>query len=258
MTWDSSVQVAVPSYKRAGTLREKTLAWLAACGVPPEAITVFVANEDEKKSYTAELTSGSYGRVVVGERGMGAIRRFIAGYYPAGTKVLNADDDIQQLLCFIDEKRTAPFTDLAALVGQGFDMCTRSGAKMWGVYAVKNPYFMKQTVTFDLRYVNGTLWGNIAGDGSESDPFRVTLDDKEDFERTLRCYVAHGAVVRFNYLACDTNFYGEAGGMQEDRTEARITESAKLLVARYPGLCSLNETKKSGHTEVRLKDRRKR
>lgn len=256
MTWDSSIEVAVPSYKRAATLRSKTLAWLAACGVPAENITVFVADEDERKSYTAELAPGSFGRVVVGKRGMGAIRRFIAGYYPAGTKVLNADDDIQQLLVHVDEKHAVPYTDLHELVQNGFEMCARSGAKFWGVYAVKNPYFMKKTVTFDLRYVNGTLWGNIAGDGSKGDPFMVTLDDKEDFERTLRCYVAHGAVVRFNYLACDTNFYGEPGGMQEDRTEDRITESAKALVARYPGLCTLNMSKKSGHAEVRLKDRR--
>lgn len=254
MTWDSTIQVAIPSYKRAATLRAKTLRWLRDSSVPPENITVFVANEDERKDYTAELVPGTFGHVVVGERGMGAIRRFIAGHYPAGTKVLNADDDIQQLLIHVDEKTAVPYFDLHTLAVNGFEMCQRSGAKLWGVYAVKNPYFMKKTVTFDLRYVNGTLWGNVAGD----DAFKVTLDDKEDFERTLRCYVAHGAVVRFNYIACDTNFYSEPGGMQEDRTEARITESAKLLVARYPGLCTLNESKKSGHTEVRLKDRRKR
>jgi hypothetical protein len=44
--------------------------------------------------------------------------------------------------------------------------------------------------------------------------------------------------------------------MQVERTKQRIHDSAVYLTKEYPELCTLNTSKKSGYTEIRLRDRR--
>ena len=44
--------------------------------------------------------------------------------------------------------------------------------------------------------------------------------------------------------------------MQVERTKKRIHDSAVYLTEKYPELCTLNTSKKSGYTEIRLRDRR--
>jgi hypothetical protein len=83
-----------------------------------------------------------------------------------------------------------------------------------------------------------------------------TIDDKEDYERSIKYYLKDGGVLRFNNVTCRTNCYKEPGGMQVERTKKRIHDSAVYLTKKYPNLCTLNTGKKSGFTEVRLKDKR--
>ena len=45
--------------------------------------------------------------------------------------------------------------------------------------------------------------------------------------------------------------------MQVERTKKRIHDSAVYLTKVYPELCSLNTSKKSGFTEIRLRDKRR-
>ena len=83
-----------------------------------------------------------------------------------------------------------------------------------------------------------------------------TIDDKEDYERSIKYYLKDNGVLRFNNVTCRTNCYKEPGGMQVERTKKRIHDSAVYLTKKYPNLCTLNTGKKSGFTEVRLRDKR--
>jgi hypothetical protein len=65
-------------------------------------------------------------------------------------------------------------------------------------------------------------------------------------------------VLRRNGVAVDPRYYSEPGGMQVERTDQRVAESARALVRRYPQLCSLNTAKRSKHVEVKLRDRTRR
>jgi hypothetical protein len=80
----------------------------------------------------------------------------------------------------------------------------------------------------------------------------VSLDDKEDFERTMLYFQTDGGVLRYRNVAPVTRYYREPGGMMVTRTAERILASAQTLYDRYPDMCRLNLTKKSGHPEVRL------
>jgi hypothetical protein len=83
-----------------------------------------------------------------------------------------------------------------------------------------------------------------------------TIDDKEDYERSIKYYLKDNGLLRFNNITCYTKCYKEPGGMQVERTKQRIHDSAIYLTKQYPELCTLNTGKKSGFTEVRLLDKR--
>jgi len=249
--------IAIPSYQRAETLRDKTLKLLGRLEVNPSMIQVFVADEVERERYASTLEPGSYRDLVVAEPGMGAVRRFVQGYYPEGTRVLNMDDDLKELVVRDHDKAKHPITpgEFDTLCADAWRMANKTGIRLWGIYPVANQFFMKHTVTTDLRYVIGAFWGVV---NTRDTALSVTLDDKEDFERTLKFYEADRGVLRFNYVALDTNYYTEPGGMQVERTEARVEESAKVLATRFPHLCVAYHKKTSGHWELRLKDKRKK
>jgi hypothetical protein len=245
--------IAIPSYKRAETLRDKSLAMLEAKRVPASIVHVFVATEEEKRIYANTLKSGTYGKLIVAEPGMGAVRNFITEYFPKGKKIMNIDDDIKDFMELGSDGKLKPVTSLMPVFREGFQKAASSGFRLFGYYPVANGFFMKDRVTEDLRYIIGSMWGII---NPGIDALKVTLDDKEDVQRSIIMYVLDGGVLRFEQYTPVTAYYKEPGGMQEERTKHRVDVSARALVDAYPGLATLNMTKKSGLTEVRLRDKR--
>ena len=69
--------IAIPSYKRAETLKSKTLSMLKSNKINSKKIHVFVANNEEKNIYESTLDKNSYGKIIVGIVGMKNIRNFI-------------------------------------------------------------------------------------------------------------------------------------------------------------------------------------
>jgi hypothetical protein len=112
---------------------------------------------------------------------------------------------------------------------------------------------MKPKVSTDIRYIIGSFWGCINPGIKEVE---VTVDDKEDYQRSILYYKKYGSVVRLNMYAPVSAYYKEQGGMQEDRTMERVEKSARWIVKTYPEFAVLNPGKKSGYMEVKLKDLR--
>ena len=248
--------IAIPSYKRAETLRDKTLATLKEHKIPAERIHVFVATPEEKQRYEATLEAGTYGKLIVAIPGMAAVRNFITGHYPIGQRIVNIDDDIKGFLEFSETARRheMPLRNLDGFIRRAFAESQKTGFRLWGIYPVPNGFFMRAgEPSTDLKYIIGAFWG-ITNPGI--DVLKVTIDDKEDYLRSLIMYVADGGVLRFRDVAPKTAYYKEAGGMQEERTMNRVTKSAEALHRAFPDLTKLNATKKSGFLELRLRDTR--
>lgn len=245
--------IAIPSYKRAETLKNKTLALLQKYGISPEIIYIFVANEDEKQIYQTILPP-YYKKIVVGIVGMRAIRNFIQNYFPEEQKILNIDDDVQSIQKRLNDQECKELEDLHTLIYEGFEIVEKYGCRLWGIYPLVNAMFMHNDITFDLQYIVGAFWGVI--NTHDPDTY-VTLDDKEDFERSIKYYIKDGRVVRFNGIGIESAYYTESGGMEVSRTEARIKQSGIELLQKYPMFCDVNKMRKK-HFEIRLKDKRKR
>jgi hypothetical protein len=246
--------VAIPSYRRPATLAAKTLPLLLNGGVDPRRISVFVY-DDERAEYEA-ICSPLGVSIERAEPTLRAARNIIARHYPIGHPVLSIDDDLRGLSMRLDEKRLTPVVNVHELIVTGFATADRAGCHLWGIYPVKNPYFMRPEVTTDLRYIGGGMFGTRFTGIDAVD--LVDLDDKEDFERTCRFYLHDGAVLRLGDVCWLTDGYAGAGGMQEYRTAASISAGAARMVELFPDLATLNLKKKSGKAEVRLRDSRRR
>jgi len=247
--------IAIPSYKRAETLRDKTLKVLRDYKIPKDRIHVFVANKEEFNTYKAILDPNSYGSLHIAVPGMAAVRNYITRFFPVGKPIFNMDDDIRGFIEYSEgaKRNERPLRSLSDAITNGFKEAHKSGFRLFGFYPVANGYFMKPgPPTTDLRYIIGSVWGII----NPGPILKMTIDDKEDYMRSVIMYVLDGGVLRFGNIAPQSAYYKEPGGMQEERTMKRIEGSAKAMVAAFPDLVKINLTKKSGMPEVRLRDSR--
>lgn len=246
--------IAIPSYKRAETLRDKTLTVLRHYRIPRNRIHVFVANEAEAATYRAALDPATYGHLHVAEPGMAAVRNYITRFFPVGKQIFNMDDDIRGFIEYAAGARRneRPLRSLSAVITAGFREVQGTGFRLFGFYPVANGYFMKEGYTTDLKYIIGSVWGIV----NPGKVLTVTIDDKEDYLRSIIMYLLDGGVIRYNNVAPQSAYYKEPGGMQETRTMSRITASAKAMTEAFPDLTTINLTKKSGMPELRLRDKR--
>jgi hypothetical protein len=241
-------RVAIPSYRRAETCRDKTIALLLARGITPDRITVWVADRPEQIIYQAALSHTGV-NVEISAPTLHGSRNALWRAYEPGTWLLNADDDLTDIYRPKGKQDREPIQDLHTEFTDMFTNLGLSGLSIVGVYPADNPYFMRGGYSTNLRYIVGALYGIRIEPGPHMD---VTLEDKEDYERTILHYLYAGGVLRNNGIGIRTRYYTEPGGMQETRTPQRITESAYILHQRFPTLTRLHQSKGRGTTEIAL------
>lgn len=246
--------VAIPSYKRTTTLTEKSLATLKKYKIPSSKIYIFVADKDEEEIYRNTVPKDLYNKLVVGIKGVKEVRNFITGYFPVGKHLICMDDDIKGFIEY-DEKEKRhekPLISLEKVIKRGFEECKESGARMWGIYASANGFFMKPTVSTDLKFIVGCFFGIINPGLKE---LTLPISEKDDYYRSLRMYELDKSVIRLNFIAPKTSYYKEPGGMQSDPERKKKQELAvKFLLKEYPMWVKVNPSRKSGFMEVRIKD----
>jgi len=260
------IYIAIPSYNRSSYILQKTLNLLFRFHIATNRIAIFVVSEELIK-YQEALINYPDISIVVGPIGLHNMRNFIRLYYPEGTYLLQIDDDIEDLYEMIEDitipnlkiSKRYPLIPLTLdrfreEIIRAFQQLTLKGYNFFGIYPVKNGYFMKDLpeYTYDLRFCVGAFWGCI---NQHNTSLILQLEEKEDFERTLRYYHQDGGVLRLNRIVPKTKYYKCAGGMQS-RPFNRIEtskESCSFLLHHYPNNCRLYTSKKSGIWEVRLK-----
>ena len=257
--------IVIPSYKRANTLRQKTLATLMHHNIEPSRIYIFVADKDEETIYRQTLDPKTYFKIVVAMKGITNVRNYIYDYFPEHTPIVSIDDDIKSFIEYApNEKRSEkPLSDLEAVIQKGFEECKKNNCRLWGIYPVANGFFMNERITTDLKYIIACFCGffNPTTKGSKGIQLNKT-GYKDDYESSILFYKADGAVVRMNFVAPKTNYYTEPGGLQEFagsgdiRSPEGILKGAQWIVQTYPEFAKLNLSKKSGKPEIRLKDMR--
>jgi len=246
--------IAIPSYKRANTIQDKTLKVFEHYAIDPAKVTVFVANDEEFEIYSDALKNHDYGsNIVIGVPTIGAQRNFIERHYPEGTRLMMFDDDVQEVQRAKDTKTLVPVGSLEEeIIFQEFSEAEKAGAKTFGIYAASNPYFMKDRIYTKLCYIIASMFGVIV---DHDDNLARVTNHGEDYEYSLRHYIKHGVLCRLDNYTVKSNYYKEEGGLQEIRTKEYVRTSIEKIAELFPDLCTMYIRETTGHAELRLKDR---
>ena len=282
----ASYIIAIPSYNRPDLIQVKTLALLHRHGISANKINIFVANQEQYDLYKAKVPVWLYDKLIIGVIGLRNQRNFIMDYYPEGAHIVQMDDDLDKIMelnsksnsasrasrrgsrrssrrssrqgsmrssraASKSSRRTRPITDLDGFITRAFEICKEKGIYLWGVYPLANARFMSPKMTTDLRFIVGPFWGII---NRHRPDLHITIDEKENAERTLQHYTIDGAVLRFNNIGIETRYYKNKGGMQnegKDRKEEAL-KSVYYLHSKYPKLTKIYLGKKSGVPEIRM------
>ena len=261
----SDYVIAIPSYKRSDRLVDKSLATIQHNHIDPSRVHIFVANEEEYEIYEKAVPKELYGKLIVAEPTLKNARNFITRYFPVGTKIWCMDDDISGYRFMTRDFKggtldaiphTQPtagrwyhgksyeYCDSADNIEQfielGFKKCEEAGTQLFGFYPTTDSIAMSCGISENLKFVMGASWGYI----NPGDIF-ITLNEKEDYERTILFYERYKSIIRLNFLGIATDYLYDKGGMsalQDDESTARSRErieksaNGEILRRRIPML----------------------
>ena len=225
-----SYKIAIPSHKRSKVIRSKVLTFLEGHSIKKELIYIFVA-EEEFYDYKQELPEYN---IVKGALGIGPNREAISNHFGDNEFLVSLDDDVTNLL-----DKGIPLIDLNLFITQTFHLLIENNLTLAGVYPSRNPFFCKNTITTDLRFIIGQFKCFINKKQLEKRHYELL----EDYETTLKHYFHSGGVLRYNYILIKANYNSLSGGLKKYRTlEKKINEVNKFKL-EYPNYCKV---KKSG------------
>ena len=241
--------VAIPSHQRADTIGERTLRMLAEGGVDRERVHVFVGDK-EADEYRSGVDPGLYGHLVTHRFGGDVTQsnNAVNDFFGNG-RIVHCDDDLDGISQLVDEKTLAPVVDIPAMFEEGFARARSHAASLWGIYPVRNPYFMRRRVMTKLCFVIGHVYGQVL-QGRKGE--LVTVPVKVDYERSLSHFMMDGCVCRMDWYVADTKVYAGKGGLVATRTPALAQDAINLLAQRYPGLVRQVHHRKRDWPEMRL------
>ncbi len=254
--------VAIPSYKREYLIVTHTLHTLIDKQINSDKIYIFVADKDEFDIYTDNVPPQYYKEIIIGMKGLREQRNFITDYFPENTHIVQFDDDVKDILKLIPGKtksgnRLVSIEKLDDFITDAFELLKKTQGHLWGVYPVNNAFFMSDKITTDLRFIVGPMWGII---NRKAEELKLELNEKEDFERTLRHYHKDGTVSRFNNVTINTRYYKTSGGLQAENIcrYQEAEKSADFLITEFPHYCTKwYKGKTLKRAELRLKDKKK-
>jgi len=283
-------KIAIPTYNRPDTLLKSTIPLLEKHSIPKNIIHIFVHNEEQVTKYKDTIDRGY--NVINTNTPLG--KRFqleyISNYFPENSRVVNFDDDVYELYeCYLDinklknkliEKNIEitetslhknrklgqllkPLENLLELIEYGYNLIDLHHFKLFGIYPVDNPFFMKYTThnyteftTHKLTYIVGCFYGYY----NDRETNLLHVENKEDYERSIRYFKKYGGNIRFDNITLKTNYYLGHGGLNNPQRWYDADLCAKKLIALYPQYCKINYSSKridkythKPYTEITLK-----
>ena len=232
--------VAIPTLSRPCALKRKTLRLLESYKIPKHSIYVFVI-ESEYEIYKTVIGEGY--NLVVGVRGIANQRNYISNYFELDTYILSMDDDIENVM-FLDNTKLTNVNSLKSIISFMINTMDSGQINLAGMYPIANSFYMRDTVTTDLRFCIGGLFVYR----NKRLMLSTSAEAKEDIENTIKYFIHDGSVLRFNNLTFKSKKHA-CGGLGKDR-DMMNTYAAAYLVNTYPAVCVY---KKDSITEVRLK-----
>jgi hypothetical protein len=170
------------------------------------------------------------------------VRNLIQDTYPLNSKIVMIDDDINFIATLNAEGKKEKVKSLHALITYAFNVLEQQQSSFWGVYPIDMPLCMSPNLRTNLCYVNGSFFGLI------NKRISVETNYAEDYERSIKHWIAEGKLLRLEFIGLSTKYYKEQGGLQETRTPENNTSHKQRLVDLFPEHVKLVERR--GKTEL--------
>jgi hypothetical protein len=232
-------RIAIPSYKRAYGLLQKTIQTLQAAGFPKDIIDIFIVQE-ELEHYLLYLTANPhYKNLIVGVRGLASQRAFIQDYYPMHQNILFVDDDIEGF------KVLPGLPTVPQIFNNMFELLDLHHLQMFGVYPCDNGLFLKKRVVKGSVYCVGACFGI-----KNNKEIQAEIDEKEDHYNTCFNIQKYGAILRLDALGLKTKYWKNQGGMQVERTPQSIQDASFRISNMFPDILTPPYQKRKGDNVV--------
>ena len=233
--------IAIPSYRRAEELFEKTYKCvLEPLGLAASTI-VFIQTDEDEKAYRDKF-QGTGVRFERAPKGFAEVNHYIENYFEVGRRVVIMHDDIKGILKLEDDGNRGKFRTLRdnaeseTLFRTAFESMEAMGLTLGGVNSTRNSFFAKSckdAISFNLKFI----W----------DPLHFIISTQrtpkcqhfyfDDVERTIEAYKRDGGVLRMNHYAINSThepFNRKAsGGLAGQRTPEGATQAAAAMKEEY-------------------------
>jgi hypothetical protein len=240
--------VAIPTYNRYDVISQKTLSTLIDGHINKNKIYLFVANKSQYKLYEESVPKSMYKEIIIGKIGITNQRKFIAKYFPENQYIISIDDDVEEVLKLKGTDKLVQIKDLDAFFIDAYKLLKEEKLYLWGIYPVRNAFFMKPKITTELKFIIGVLFGYINRHIKKLEP-SIRSETKEDYEQSILYYKMDGGVIRFNNITTKTKFNAE-GGLGTNRFD-RNKNAAEYLKKTYPEIITIFH-RDNGMTEVKF------
>jgi hypothetical protein len=238
-------EIAVISELGPEAVRDGTLVQLKKYRIPADKITVWTTLPGQEKHYMNVLAPGTFARIFSNPSNcISDFYNCISNTYLPGTRILFIKDTVTDWIEY-DERsitRVRPLKSLLALLKTGFSECERLGCTLWGIYPVAMPSYLQPTMTTELKYISGDLWGCI----NPGPMLQLQFSLYEDYERSILYYKRDGCILRLNMVAGIT--------AEDDGAEKQSGKVARRLLEKYPEFVTLQPYKNAGFLQIRLRD----
>lgn len=226
--------VVICSHNRVQTLKERTLALLQHYEISPDKIFVFVAPE-EVETYQTNLPGV---QIRQGALGLKENRQAACLAFPIRHRLVWLDDDLKGLVVRGSDNRLVGVSDLEEVFQNGFTLCEKKGASLWGLYPVANAKWLKNSVSEGLVFCYGCAYGTL-----NSHDVLLENSFKEDSERCLILFDRGETMVRMNWVAPVQSYRKGSGGLNESRTYEKEVSASMKLQSRFPLYVTLRHKK---------------
>jgi len=223
--------VAIPSSNRSEILKKRTLTFLRNHNIDNFKIYVFV-DKTEIETYRMALSQFKGINIIEGLKGCKENRMAISRYFPEETPILSLDDDVKDII----DINGCPIKSLHYLVSDSINFMLSNQIKMMGILPTKNPFFMKNHISRDLKFIIGQFRIFFNKKYCENREYNLL----EDYETTLN-YYKYGGTARWENVGIDADYNKLPGGIKEQRTIEKKKEEVERFKLQYPEYCRVKK-----------------
>lgn len=246
--------IAIPTFDRYKVISKKTLKLLQKYNIPSNKIFLFVASPEQQEFYKTCVDSNLYREIIVGIFGIVNQRNFISNYFPENQYIISMDDDIEDILVLegtpkSGNEKLVSIVDLEEFFINSCNVLITNKSYIWGIYPVKNPFFMSHKTSTELKFLIGVMYGFI-NRHLPNLKLSIESETKEDYEQSILFFRNDGSVIRFNNITIKTKF-NAIGGLGTDR-QSRNQSAADYLKNNYTEISSIF-FRKDGNAQVKMK-----